>query len=202
MEITGRNSIGGPSTKLSFDKSKVTCFKCKQKGYFKRECRNSASDETSNPFHDDYYRKAVYHRIREEPLKMKQIKDNPNEKSRALVVIQDDEGFNWSEFLPEEDAVGYKFMAQVEAEPTSTYNRERSLAHIKMKRIYNTYKEAKKAKRWDPYQECYLDPKVNICVDPKSIDFEALVKLIPSTEEQIKIDAANRAERERERERD
>ncbi|KAJ0764894.1 hypothetical protein HanPI659440_Chr08g0297321 [Helianthus annuus] len=29
MEITGRQSIGGPSTKLGFDKSKVTCFKCK-----------------------------------------------------------------------------------------------------------------------------------------------------------------------------
>ncbi|KAM0056771.1 putative transcription factor interactor and regulator CCHC(Zn) family [Helianthus debilis subsp. tardiflorus] len=38
MEITGRKSIGGPSTKLGFDKSKVTCFKCKQKGHFRREC--------------------------------------------------------------------------------------------------------------------------------------------------------------------
>ncbi|KAJ0613542.1 hypothetical protein HanIR_Chr02g0052511 [Helianthus annuus] len=35
MEITGRKTIGGPSTKLGFDKSKVTCFKCKQKGHFK-----------------------------------------------------------------------------------------------------------------------------------------------------------------------
>ncbi|MFS7893765.1 hypothetical protein Hanom_Chr00s001102g01673881 [Helianthus anomalus] len=94
---------------------------------------------------------------------MKQIEDNLKEKSRALAVIQDDEGFNWSDFLPEEDAVGYAFMAQVEAAPTSTYNRERSLAQIKMKRIYNAYKEAKRAKRWDPNQECYLDPKGNIC---------------------------------------
>ncbi|KAJ0856504.1 putative transcription factor interactor and regulator CCHC(Zn) family [Helianthus annuus] len=38
MEIIGRKSIGGPSTNLGFDKSKVTCFKCKQKGHFKREC--------------------------------------------------------------------------------------------------------------------------------------------------------------------
>ncbi|KAJ0448892.1 hypothetical protein HanHA89_Chr17g0722231 [Helianthus annuus] len=29
MEITGRKSIGGPSTKLGLDKTKVTCFKCK-----------------------------------------------------------------------------------------------------------------------------------------------------------------------------
>ncbi|KAJ0533008.1 putative transcription factor interactor and regulator CCHC(Zn) family [Helianthus annuus] len=94
MEITRRQSIGGPSTKLGFDKSKVTCFKYKQKGHIKRECRNSDADETANPFHDDCYRKAVYHRNREEPPKMKQIEDNPKEKSRALVVIQDDEGFN------------------------------------------------------------------------------------------------------------
>ncbi|KAJ0734988.1 putative transcription factor interactor and regulator CCHC(Zn) family [Helianthus annuus] len=197
MEITGQNSIGGPSTKLGFDKSKVSCFKCKQKGHFKKECRNSAAGETANPFDDDYYRKAVYHRNREEPPKMKQIEDNPKEKSRALAVIQDDEGFNWGDFLPEEDAVGYAFMAQVETPPTSTYNRERSLASIKKKRIYNSYKEAKKAKRWDPDRECYLDPKGNICVDPATIDFEALVKSIPTVEEQIKIDAANRAERER-----
>ncbi|KAJ0722715.1 putative transcription factor interactor and regulator CCHC(Zn) family [Helianthus annuus] len=59
MEITGRKSLGGPSTKLGFDKSKVTCFKCKQKGHFKRECRNSAVEEAANPFKDDYYRKAI-----------------------------------------------------------------------------------------------------------------------------------------------
>ncbi|KAJ0592629.1 putative transcription factor interactor and regulator CCHC(Zn) family [Helianthus annuus] len=107
MEITGRNSIGGPSTKLGVDKSKVTCFKCKQKGHFKRECRNSAADETTNLFHDDYYKKVVYHRTCEEPPRMKQIEETPKEKSRAVVVIQDDEGFDWSKFLPEYDAVGF-----------------------------------------------------------------------------------------------
>ncbi|MFS8022670.1 hypothetical protein Hanom_Chr16g01442251 [Helianthus anomalus] len=126
---------------------------------------------------------------------MKQIEDNPKEKSRALAVIQDDEGFNWNDFLPEEDVVGSTFMAQVELEPV--YNRERSLAHKKLKRIREAYKEAVKAKRWDPDRECYLDPKGNICTDPKSIDFEALVRLIPSVEERIKIDAEKRAEKER-----
>ncbi|KAF5786124.1 putative transcription factor interactor and regulator CCHC(Zn) family [Helianthus annuus] len=114
MEITGRNSIGGPSTKLGFDKSKVTCFKCKQKGHFKRECRNSAVDETANPFHDDYYKKAIYHRNREEAPRMKQFEETPKEKSRALAVIQDYEVFDWSEFLPEDDVVGFALMAHVE----------------------------------------------------------------------------------------
>ena len=35
MEITGRNSLSGPDQKLGFDKSKVTCFKCKERGHFK-----------------------------------------------------------------------------------------------------------------------------------------------------------------------
>ncbi|MFS8035032.1 hypothetical protein Hanom_Chr17g01588241 [Helianthus anomalus] len=53
------------------------------------------------------------------------------------------------------------------------------------------------AKRWNPDRECYLDLKGNICTDPKSIDFEALVKSTPSAEEQIKVDAAKRAEKEK-----
>ncbi|KAJ0788289.1 putative transcription factor interactor and regulator CCHC(Zn) family [Helianthus annuus] len=104
MEITGRQTISGPSTKLGFDKSKVICFKCKQKGHFKRECRNFVVEETANSFKDGYYRKAIYQRSREEPSKMKQIENNSEkEKSRAFVVIQDDEGFNWNDFLPEEE---------------------------------------------------------------------------------------------------
>ncbi|KAM0008023.1 putative transcription factor interactor and regulator CCHC(Zn) family [Helianthus debilis subsp. tardiflorus] len=112
MEITGRKSIGGPSTKLGFDKSKVTCFKCKQKGHFKRKCRNAYADESENPFREDFYKKTIYHQNKSEPPRMKQIEDN-KEKSRAFAVIHDDEGFDWSEMLPEEDAVGYAFMAKM-----------------------------------------------------------------------------------------
>ncbi|KAM0046020.1 putative transcription factor interactor and regulator CCHC(Zn) family [Helianthus debilis subsp. tardiflorus] len=198
MEITGRNSIGGPSTKLGYDKSKVTCFKCKQKGHFKRECRNSAADETANPFYDDYYKKVVYHRNREEPPGMKQIEETPKEKSRMLAVIQDDEGFDWSDFFPDEDAVGFAFMATTQpATIESTYNRERAMALHMKKKIYEAWKEAKKAKRLDPDRECYLDPKGNILVDASSVDVETLMKSILSAEEQFKIDDAKRAEKER-----
>ncbi|KAF5791943.1 putative transcription factor interactor and regulator CCHC(Zn) family [Helianthus annuus] len=101
MEITGKQSLGGPSTKLGFDKSKVTCFRCKQKGHFKRECKNAEVAEVNErPFNDDYYRKAIYHRSREEP---KLIEDKPKDKSRACFVIHDDEGFDWSSICPEED---------------------------------------------------------------------------------------------------
>ncbi|KAJ0610801.1 putative transcription factor interactor and regulator CCHC(Zn) family [Helianthus annuus] len=99
MEITGRKSIGGPSTKLGFDKSKVTCFKCKQKGHFKRECRNAYADEFENPFREDYYKKAIYHQNKSEPPRLKQVEEN-KERSRALAVIHDDKGYDWSELLP------------------------------------------------------------------------------------------------------
>ncbi|MFS7997022.1 putative transcription factor interactor and regulator CCHC(Zn) family [Helianthus anomalus] len=82
MEITGKQSLGGPSTKLGFDKSKVTCFRCKQNGHFKRECKNSEVVESERPFNDDYYRKAIYHRSREEP---KMIEDK-QERNLELML--------------------------------------------------------------------------------------------------------------------
>ncbi|MFS8019437.1 putative transcription factor interactor and regulator CCHC(Zn) family [Helianthus anomalus] len=189
MEITGRNSIEGPLTKLGFDKSKGACFKCKQKGYFKRECRNSTTDVTTNSFHDDYYKKVVYHQNREEPPKMKQIEETPKEKSRALAVIQDDEGFDWSEFLPEDDAVGFAFafMAQIEQRTQQTeeqkYNYQKLIAlHMKDK-IYAAWKEAKRANRWDPDRECYLDPKGNIIVEPSSVKVETLIESLKQEDE-------------------
>ncbi|KAJ0548605.1 putative transcription factor interactor and regulator CCHC(Zn) family [Helianthus annuus] len=179
MEITGRKSIGGPSTKLGFDKSKVTCFKCKQKGHLKRECRNAYADESENPFREDYYKKAIYHQNKSEPPRLKQIEEN-KEKSRALAVIHDDEGFDWSELLPEEDAVGYAFMAKIEPIPwkdnrteEQKYNYRRMLATNRLIRISGIYSEAK---RWDPDRECYLDPYGNIAVDHNTLGIEAIIK--------------------------
>ncbi|KAF5818555.1 putative transcription factor interactor and regulator CCHC(Zn) family [Helianthus annuus] len=201
IEITVRNSIGGPLTKLGFDKSKVMCFKCKQKGHFKRECRNSTADETANPFHDEYYKKAVYHRNREEPPRMKQIEETPKEKSRALAVIQDDEGFDWSEFLPEDDAVGFALMAQLPPKKAQIeeeiYNYRKLLAQTMKSKIYNTWKEAKKAKRWDLDRECYLDPKGNIVIEPSSVIVETLIESIKQEDEQRKINEAKKAEEDK-----
>ena len=62
MEITGRQNLGELDGKLGFDKSKVTCFNCRKKGHFKRECPNRESSGNQNPFKDDYYKKAIYHK--------------------------------------------------------------------------------------------------------------------------------------------
>ncbi|KAJ0940813.1 putative transcription factor interactor and regulator CCHC(Zn) family [Helianthus annuus] len=183
MEITVRKTIGGPSTKLGFYKSKVTCFKCKQKGHFKRECRNAYADESENPFREDYYKKAIYHQNKSEPPRLKQVEDN-KEKSRALAVIYDDEGYDWSqEVLPEEDAVGYAFMAKTEPvlwkdnrTEEQKYRHRKMLAENRIIRISGINLEAKRARRWDPDRECYLNPYGNIAVDDKTLDLEAIIK--------------------------
>ncbi|KAF5789696.1 putative transcription factor interactor and regulator CCHC(Zn) family [Helianthus annuus] len=103
MEITGRQCLDGSNTKLGFDKSKVTCFRCKQKGHFKRECVNREANNHVNPFHDDYYRKAIYHQNSEQsskPVQKQIIVGSSKEKKQAFVMIQDDERFNWNKYLP------------------------------------------------------------------------------------------------------
>ncbi|MFS7929724.1 putative transcription factor interactor and regulator CCHC(Zn) family [Helianthus anomalus] len=85
--------------KIGFDKAKVTCFKCKQKGHFKRECTNRQADDSVNPFHEDYYKKAIYHRNNEQPSRtnQNQIEEGSSSKERkqAYVTIQDDEKEGW-----------------------------------------------------------------------------------------------------------
>ncbi|KAJ0836751.1 putative transcription factor interactor and regulator CCHC(Zn) family [Helianthus annuus] len=174
MEITGRKSIGGPSTKLGFDKSTVTCFKCKQKGHFKRECRNSyVADDSENPFTEDYYKRAIYHQNKSEPPRLKQ----QEEKSRALAVIYDDEGYDWSkEVLPEKDVVGYAFVANDEHD--KWWRRDR--ARWEIGKLYAPFQEAQRAERWSEELECYLDPYGNPVVDPAKVDFDAVTNAFPS----------------------
>ncbi|KAJ0947026.1 putative transcription factor interactor and regulator CCHC(Zn) family [Helianthus annuus] len=172
MEITGRKSIGGPSTKLGFDKSKVTCSKCKQKGHFKRECRNAyAADDSENPFNEDYYKKAIYHQNKSEPPRLKQ----PEEKSRALAVIYDDEGYDWSQVCPEKDAVGYAFVA--DADPDRWWKAD--YARWEIGKLNEPFKEAQRAKRWNEELEYYMDPRGNPVADPSKVDFKAVTNLLP-----------------------
>ncbi|XP_035832028.1 uncharacterized protein LOC118481047 [Helianthus annuus] len=89
VEITGRNSLSGPDQKLGFDKSKVTCFKCKERSHFKRECPNREVNNHQNPFTNDYYRQAIYHRPNQHrTVQRPQIENKPE---KALIVNQDDE---------------------------------------------------------------------------------------------------------------
>ncbi|MCG5051256.1 hypothetical protein L2164_21525, partial [Pectobacterium brasiliense] len=95
-----------------------------------------------------------------------------------------DEGYDWSkEVLPEEDAVGYAFMAKNEPIPwkdnrteEQKYKYRKMIAENRIIRISRIYLEAKRAKRWDPDRECYLDEYGNIAIDDKTLDIEAIIK--------------------------
>ncbi|KAJ0615059.1 putative transcription factor interactor and regulator CCHC(Zn) family [Helianthus annuus] len=115
IKITGMQCLDGSNTKLGFDKSKVTCFRCKQKGHFKRECVNREVADHANPFHDDYYKKAIYHRNSDQSSKSDQKKiaeGSSKEKKQAMLTIHDgssrpravhdDEGFDWTKYIPED----------------------------------------------------------------------------------------------------
>ncbi|XP_022031046.1 uncharacterized protein LOC110931986 [Helianthus annuus] len=113
MKITSRNNLSGPDQKLGFDKSKVTCFKCKEGGHFKRECPNREVNNHQNPFTNDYYRQAIYHRPNQQPtVQRPQIENKPE---KALIVNQDYEkvvvGFSWDKYIPGSD--GQAMMAEV-----------------------------------------------------------------------------------------
>ncbi|KAJ0525479.1 putative transcription factor interactor and regulator CCHC(Zn) family [Helianthus annuus] len=64
-QITGRDDFRDAGTSpLGFDKSKVTCFRCREKGHFKRECTNREASGAQNPFgNNDYHRKVIYHQV-------------------------------------------------------------------------------------------------------------------------------------------
>ncbi|XP_022024416.1 uncharacterized protein LOC110924731 [Helianthus annuus] len=113
VEITGRNSLSGPDQKLGFGISKVTCFKRKERGHFKRECPNREVNNHQNPFTNDYYRQAIYHRPNQQPaVQRPQIENKPE---KALIVNQDDEkvaeGFTWDKYIHGSD--GQAMMAEI-----------------------------------------------------------------------------------------
>ncbi|KAJ0570589.1 putative transcription factor interactor and regulator CCHC(Zn) family [Helianthus annuus] len=137
--ITGRNDfLDAHVSTLGFDKSKVTCFRCREKGHFKRECKNREASGAQNPFgKDDYYRKAIYQQVGQsqdpQTAHGRKIEDSKraclvdfnwsnyiSPESKACIVDQDDErlpeGFSWDMFIDEKG--DFKaFIAKIVREP-------------------------------------------------------------------------------------
>ncbi|KAF5782104.1 putative transcription factor interactor and regulator CCHC(Zn) family [Helianthus annuus] len=189
MEITGRQCLDGSNTKLGFDKSKVACFQCKQKGHFKRECVNREVADHINPFHDDYYKKAIYHKNNEQLARstLKQISEGSSrEQTQDLVTTLDDEGFNWNKYLLKEKLA---FVAEKKILQEKTLS-ERQFADIRLDEMQKAYDEAGRIGRWDKKRECYTDYKGNPIVDSSKVVYEDLLAVIPlSGEYYLKKDA-------------
>ncbi|KAJ0930972.1 putative transcription factor interactor and regulator CCHC(Zn) family [Helianthus annuus] len=138
--ITGRNDfIDAHVSTLGFDKSKVTCFRCREKGHFKRECKGREASGAQNPFgKDDYYRKAIYQQVGQSQESQtahgRKIEDPKraclvdfswsnyisSETTAARISDQDDEklpeGFSWNMFVDEKGEF-QAFIAKIVREP-------------------------------------------------------------------------------------
>ncbi|MFS8019954.1 hypothetical protein Hanom_Chr15g01409921 [Helianthus anomalus] len=131
---------------------------------------------------------------------MKQIENNSEkEKSRACVVIQDDEGFNWSEFLPEEEQYDegfiwdeflpeeeYGFNTALVAEVKECAFRRHTEIDVLLYRIEEMEKESEEAKnygRYDKKRECYVNSKGEPVVHQKEVVFNDVLAVIPLSDE-------------------
>ncbi|KAJ0614576.1 putative transcription factor interactor and regulator CCHC(Zn) family [Helianthus annuus] len=102
--ITGRNDfLDAHVSTLGFDKSKVTCFRCREKGHFKRECKNREASDAKNPFRkDDYYRKAIYQQVGQQQQQEPQVAHGRKvieDSKRACLVNQEKENFDWNKYI-------------------------------------------------------------------------------------------------------
>ena len=109
QQITGRDEFRGMATSpLGFDKSKVTCFRCKGKGHFKRECKNQES--TGSQEKSNYYQKSIFHQIDQKPQQKEpqtahgKMIEEANRKAYYGIIDQSDEfvaqGFSWDKYIP------------------------------------------------------------------------------------------------------
>ncbi|MFS8033784.1 hypothetical protein Hanom_Chr17g01573621 [Helianthus anomalus] len=125
---------------------------------------------------------------------MKQIEKNlVKEKSRALAVIQDDEGFNWNDFLPEEDYVGLALVAEVKQNAfvavvkekikeeilKEKTERERFFVDCRIEKMHEEFEEAKYYGRWDKKRECYINRNGDPVVHRREVVYNDVLAVIP-----------------------
>ncbi|MFS7939030.1 hypothetical protein Hanom_Chr05g00446851 [Helianthus anomalus] len=105
-------------------------------------------------------------------MNKKQIDEGSlKERKKAVVVTQDDEGFNWNKYIPKE-----KVALVAKVRPTQ----EERHARMRLSEVYDVFMVAKGANRWDDERKGLLDPQGNPEVDLKVVDLKPLVTTIPA----------------------
>ncbi|KAF5813677.1 putative transcription factor interactor and regulator CCHC(Zn) family [Helianthus annuus] len=196
--ITGRNDfLDAHVSTLGFDKSKVTCFRCREKGHFKRECKNREASGAQNSFgKDDYYRKAIYQQVgqQQEPQVAhgRKIEDSKrtclvdfnwnnyiSPEIKACLVDQDDErlpeGFSWDMFVDEKGEFK-AFIAKIVREP--------DLFATWMKSIGETMKSVE--------EESVVSDKSSKSVDENSQSSDESVQNDARSEKEVEIAEADK----------
>ncbi|KAJ0694147.1 putative transcription factor interactor and regulator CCHC(Zn) family [Helianthus annuus] len=114
MERTGRTSLESKKdTKYGFDKQAVKCFNCGERGHFKTECTRPAQHGNQNPFRNQGNQQNQ-NRNNERTLipVNNQSQAGPSNANQALVV-QVDEGCDWSIQLSNDAPDGTACFAEV-----------------------------------------------------------------------------------------
>ncbi|MFS7989259.1 putative transcription factor interactor and regulator CCHC(Zn) family [Helianthus anomalus] len=127
MERTGRTSLESKKdTKYGFDKQAVRCFNCGERGQFKRECTRPSQHGNQNPFRGQGNR-ANQNQARNNERTLVPVNNQagPSNANQALVV-QVDEGCDWSIQLSGDAPDGTACFAEVVNDQVHTSGGESS----------------------------------------------------------------------------
>ncbi|KAF5820035.1 putative transcription factor interactor and regulator CCHC(Zn) family [Helianthus annuus] len=97
MESTGRTSLESKKdTKYGFDKQAVKCFNCGERGHIKRECTKPAQHGNQNPFRNQGNQQNQNRNNERTLIPVNNQSQAGTSNANRALVVQVDEGCDWS----------------------------------------------------------------------------------------------------------